>query len=146
VRRLICDSAAPTRPGSPTRKLPSWWKAIGRERPPDASYRLNPADVAELIDSYRAGAQANELERPFGVYRHTVTALLRRHGVAIRRVGLSPNQVAEACRLYCEGCSLARLAERFGIAGMTIRRCLPMAGVVMRSPNAPRSLSDRHQD
>ncbi len=52
-----------------------------------------------------------------------------------RQVGLNAGQVAEACRLYAEGWSLARLANRYDVTDMTVRRNLLLAGVVMRSPH-----------
>jgi hypothetical protein len=97
--------------------------------------RLQPAAVAELIDRYGAGAPANELARQFGVHRHKVAALLQRHGVGLRTVGISEDQVIDAPRLFREGWSLARLGDKFGVADMTVRRYLLLAGVVMRSPN-----------
>ena len=51
------------------------------------------------------------------------------------KVGLSPDQVVDACRLYREGWSLARLGQKFCVDDMTVRRYLLLAGVVMRSPN-----------
>ena len=75
----------------------------------------------------------------FGGHRATVTAVLQRLGVEPRQSGLSNEQVADACRLYPEGWSLARLAERYNVDDMTVRRYLLLAGVVMRSPNERRS-------
>jgi hypothetical protein len=43
-------------------------------------------------------------------------------------------QVAEACRLYPDGQSLACLAERYGVDDMA-GRYLHLAGVVIRSPH-----------
>jgi hypothetical protein len=43
---------------------------------------------------------------------------------------LTDEQVAEACRLYPEGWSLARLAERFDVDDMTVRRYLLLAGAI----------------
>jgi hypothetical protein len=71
----------------------------------------------------------------FGIHRATVAAVLRRLGVEPRKKGLSDERVAEACRLYFEGWSLARLAERYDVTDMTVRRYLLLAGVVMRSPH-----------
>jgi hypothetical protein len=67
-----------------------------------------------------------------------VTAILHRLDVDLRQRGLTDEQVAEACRLYPEGWSLARLAERYDVDDMTVRRYLLLAGVVMRSPHERR--------
>jgi hypothetical protein len=97
--------------------------------------RLDASATAELIDAYRAGARIKDLARQFDVHRTTVPSLLARHGVELRPVGLSPDQVSDAARLYRDGWSLARLGEKFGVDDMTVRRYLLLAGAVMRSPH-----------
>ena len=64
--------------------------------------------------------------------------LLLRHDVELRPVGLSPNQIHSAARLYRDGLSLARLGETFRVDDMTVRRYLLLAGVMMRSVNQRR--------
>jgi hypothetical protein len=61
-----------------------------------------------------------------------VTTILQRLGVELRQKGLSDEEVGEACRLYPEGWSLVRLAERYDVTDTTVRRYLLLAGVVMR--------------
>jgi DNA-binding IclR family transcriptional regulator len=85
--------------------------------------------------AYRAGKATKELADRFGLHRATVTNILHRLGVEPRQFGLSDEEVAEGCRLYPEGWSLARLADRYGVDDMTVRRYLLQAGVVMRSPH-----------
>jgi hypothetical protein len=84
---------------------PMWWTAtevVGR--------------LAILIDPLRRVPSGNgdqgRLAERFGIHRSTVTAVLQRHGVELHQVGLSDEEVAEACRLYPDGWSLAGLAER----------------------------------
>nr|WP_275402613.1 helix-turn-helix domain-containing protein [Streptomyces sp. SID13031] len=55
-------------------------------------------------------------------------------GVTIRPRGLTPDQVAEAARLYEEGCSSARIGERLGFNGQTIGTTLRKLGVRIRDP------------
>jgi hypothetical protein len=71
----------------------------------------------------------------YGVQRLTVSPLLRRLNVELRQVGQHDDKVAEACRLYPECWSLVRLADRSGVDDMTVRRCLLLAGVIMRPPH-----------
>jgi DNA-binding transcriptional regulator LsrR (DeoR family) len=97
--------------------------------------RLDARQVAELAAAYSSGQTIKELATRYGVHRVTVRALLQRHGVERRQVGLTDAQAAEACRLYPEGWSLARLAKRYDVHDMTVRRYLLLAGVVMRSPH-----------
>jgi hypothetical protein len=111
-----------------------------RQRLPyrQSQVRLGPQQANALAVAYRAGKATKELAEWFGIHRATVTAVLQRLGVEPRHSGLSDEQVAEACRLYPEGWSLARLAERYDATDMTVRRYLLLAGVVMRSPHERR--------
>jgi predicted DNA-binding protein (UPF0251 family) len=113
-----------------------------RPAPRRAQVRLEPDQINALAVAYREGKAVKELARNFGVHRTTVTAILERSGVELRLAGLSNGQVAEACRLYPEGWSLARLADRYSVSDMTVRRYLLLAGVVMRSRRGRLKLPD----
>jgi Sigma-70, region 4 len=108
-----------------------------RDRPAlrQTQTRLDPYQSNALAMAYRDGKTIKELACAFGVHRVTVASLLRRHGVELREIGLTDMEVAEACRLYPDGWSLARLADRYDVDDMTVRRYLLLAGVVMRSPH-----------
>jgi hypothetical protein len=107
------------------------WRPVSRQ----TQIRLDPNKANALAEAYRDGQTIKELAGTFGVHRVTVSALLQRHGVERRQVGLTDEQTAEACRLYPEGWSLARLGERYDVDDMTVRRYLLLAGVVMRLPH-----------
>jgi hypothetical protein len=61
--------------------------------------------------------------------------MLQRFHVELRQRGLSASDVTTAAHLYAQGWSLARLAERYDVDDMTVRRYLLLAGVVMGSPH-----------
>ena len=103
-------------------------------------HRLDRTAIAQLVARYLGGSPIKDLATEFGVHRTTIATLLRRQRVELRQVGLNERQIEEACRLYRDGCSLAKLAGRFGVDNMTVRRYLTLAGVVMRSPNERREL------
>jgi hypothetical protein len=65
-------------------------------------------EVTELIKEYEQQATVKELAQRFGIHRLTVSALLKRHGIELRPIGLTDEQVADACHLYPAGRSLAR--------------------------------------
>ena len=69
--RLLCDVAAAA---STTRRARS-----AQQRPRQRQYRLNQAQVAELIAAYRQQKSIKELARRYDVHRSTVSALLDRH-------------------------------------------------------------------
>jgi transposase-like protein len=97
--------------------------------------RLRPHEVAQLIVGYESGAGMSDLAREFGIHRATVSVLLAREGVKPRKVGLTVEEITRACQLYRERSSLAKIGQKFGVDGMTVRRALLLSGVVMRSPN-----------
>jgi hypothetical protein len=95
--------------------------------------RLSMAVVTELIKAYERQETVKELAKRFGIHRATVTALLRRHGVVLRRPGLASDDIPAAASLYRQGWSCARLGERFGVDAATAWRALCSAGIAMRS-------------
>jgi hypothetical protein len=98
--------------------------------------RLAHADQTELVQAYVAGANMKDLAAAHGIHRVTASEIIRRAGVPTRQRGLDPGQVDRAVRLYGEGWSLARLGQRFEVAGTTVWRALRGRGVVMRPPHA----------
>lgn len=98
--------------------------AEGPKRPKQHHRRLSQAEVFELIAAYGEQLSIKELAQRFGIHRVTVTALLRRHGVVLRRAGLEREEIIMARRLYVQGWSLSRLGERFGVDAATVWRAL----------------------
>jgi len=88
--------------------------------------------VRQLIERYQSGATVYELGDQFGIERRTVSAILHRHGVPMRRRGLSEEQIDDAVRLYNQGWSLARIAARMDVAAGTVRQRLHERGVPIR--------------
>jgi DNA-directed RNA polymerase specialized sigma24 family protein len=85
--------------------------------------------------AYRDGQTIKEVAVGYGIHRTTVTALLSRQGVKLRRTGLTSEEIPEVALLYKEGWSLARLGARFDVNAATVWRALREAGIAMRSPN-----------
>lgn len=75
-----------------------------------------------------------DLAAEYGVQRTAVRACLDRLGVPLRRAGVPPGEEAEVIRLYRDGRSLVRLAEKFGCNLSTVQRVLIEAGVARREP------------
>jgi hypothetical protein len=88
--------------------------------------------------SYGQDEPIKELAQRFGIHRMTVTELLRRHGVELRRAGLAPKEIAAAAHFYRQGWSLARLGAKYGVDPATVWRALLAADVIMRSPSLRR--------
>ena len=106
----------------------------GSKRPRQHHRRLGPAEVAELSEEYQQGVSIKRLAQRFGVHRVTVTALLHRHGVELRRAGLTSDHAAAASKLHADGWSMAKVGRKFGVDAATVWRALRASGVAMRSP------------
>ncbi len=87
-----------------------------------------------MVAEYQAGAAMKVLAQSWGLHRTTVAAQLRRAGVSLRRQGVPDERLAEAVRLYGEGWSCQRLAERYDCDDETVRQTLKRAGVRLRVP------------
>ena len=106
-------------------------KAV-RER--QVQRRLTAEQVDQLRSEYRAGASMKDLAKQWRLHRTTVAAHLRRGGVALRRQGVPDARLSEAVRLYGEGWSCQRLAERHSCDDETVRQALKRAGGPLRAP------------
>jgi DNA-directed RNA polymerase specialized sigma24 family protein len=96
--------------------------------------KLSPAEVAELVDAYKAGASQRELTRRFDLHEQTVRAHLRREGVSLRPLrALTEMQEVEVVRLYAEGMwTLGEVADKFGVSEGAVRNVLVRRGVERR--------------
>jgi hypothetical protein len=75
-----------------------------------------------------------ELATRFGIERRTVSNILHRHGVPMRRRGLSPDQVDTAIHLYKLGWSRARVGNHLGVGHTTFLAALRRHGIPTRDP------------
>jgi transposase len=94
--------------------------------------RLEAEAVSELIQRYQAGETVYQLSEEFDVHRQTVSAILKRSGVRLRRSRLRENEVNRAIELYARGLSLVQVAGQIGRTASTIRRVLRDQGVPTR--------------
>jgi hypothetical protein len=102
--------------------------------------QLDTQQVAQLIADYQSGATVYQLGDRFGIERRTVSNILRRHGVPMRRRSLTSEQVDEAIHLYRLGWSLARVGDHLGVYHTTVLNKLRERGVPRRNAHGrPRS-------
>ncbi|WP_433622944.1 hypothetical protein [Nocardia sp. CA-120079] len=99
---------------------------------PRQTRQLDQDHIQMLIHDYVAGATTYELSNRLGVDRRTISAILHRHDVPIRRRGLSPDQTDEAIRLYRLGWSLVRVGQHFAVDPTTVLNRLRQRGVRTR--------------
>ena len=58
--------------------------------------------------------------------------MLREQGIAIRRQGLTQEQVSKAAGLYAKGRSLAWLGARYNVSHTTVAAALRRKGIQLR--------------
>jgi hypothetical protein len=85
---------------------------------------LSAEDLADVIAKYESGATTSELGAMYRVSKSRISAVLRQHGVNLRRQGLTNEQAREAGDFYNTGRSLAWLGARYGISNTTASRIL----------------------
>lgn len=103
-----------------------------RAQSPGRAKQLQEEQAQKLIAAYEAGATVYQLGRQFGIARQTVSKILHRHGVPMRRAGLTSGQIEEAARLYEGGWSLAQVGMHLEVSSDTVRNRLLERGVRMR--------------
>ncbi|WP_217697498.1 hypothetical protein [Nocardia donostiensis] len=120
---------APTAIGAKS-SLPA---SIPADHPPQQrAGRLDPDQIQTLIQDYLAGATTYDLDDRFGIDRRTVSAILHRHSIPMRRRGLSPQQVDQAIGLYTPGWSLAKVARHLAVDPTTVLNRLRERGIRTR--------------
>src|SRR5213078_3480752 len=70
---------------------------------------------ADIIARFTSGATTAELASVYRVSKSRISAVLRDHGVTLRRQGLTEQQAREAADFYVAGRSVAWLASRYGV-------------------------------
>ena len=88
----------------------------------DSDHQPGHDHAQQVIAGYQAGATVYELGDQFGIDRKTVSRILQRHNIPMRRTGLSADQVDEAVRLHENGWSTAQIAEHLDSAQRTVQR------------------------
>lgn len=89
-------------------------------RKPTTQPRLSDEKVGQIVASYEAGKTVYELAVEYAYHRVTISAVLKRQGVALRRASPTPAQIDEMVRLYESGLSLARVGEQFAMNASTV--------------------------
>ncbi|WP_454173149.1 hypothetical protein [Microbacterium maritypicum] len=102
-----------------------------RERKPQP--HISEARADQIVEAYMAGGTVYDLAREFDCHRVTISAVLKRRGVTLRRLSPSDEQVSEMIRLYESGLSLSKVGERLGFNATTVLHRLRAAGHTSRS-------------
>ena len=95
--------------------------------------RITGEEADAVVAGYRAGKSVYELATEHSCHRTTISGILKRSGVTMRRTPAREDQILEMVRLYESGLSLARVSERVGFSDKTVHHYLRERGVRMRN-------------
>src|SRR5690606_19189074 len=112
----------------PVRELPQ--ANGGRKR--TTQQRLSDEKVSQIVTAYETEKTVYELAAEYGCHRVTISAVLKRQGVALRRTSPTAEQIDEMVRLYESGLSLARIGEQFAMNASTVLAHLRNTAVTTR--------------
>lgn len=107
------------------------WESSIRAHRQD-QHRLSPTSVEDLVKGYSSGSTVYELASRFDIRRQTVSKILMREGISLRRQPLTQDQVQTAQELYSAGLSCQSIAELLECNNGTVRLALVKAGTKMR--------------
>ncbi|GAB2523805.1 hypothetical protein GCM10027064_21560 [Microbacterium petrolearium] len=95
--------------------------------------RLSDEKIGQIVSAYETGKTVYELAAEYGCHRVTISAILKRRGVALRRMPPSDEQVTEMIRLYETGLSLTQVGEHLGFSATTVLHRIRAAGRTTRN-------------
>ena len=82
--------------------------------------RLSDDRCQQVVTEYSAGLTTYELAAKYGCHRATISEILKRADVSLRRSSPTSDQVNEMVRLYADGLSLAAVGERLDFSARTV--------------------------
>jgi len=94
--------------------------------------RFGKSGIAQLCKDYEAGKSARQLAAKYHISKTSVQRLLQKHGISLRRQGLTPDQLQRATELYQAGKSIPEVSEAMALSQNVVYYGLKQAGVVMR--------------
>lgn len=95
--------------------------------------RVSDEQTVRIVEGYKAGRTVYELAAEFGYNRVTISAVLKRQSIALRRTSPTPQQIDEMTRLYESGLSLAAVGKQLGFNASTVLARLRAVGIKTRA-------------
>lgn len=97
--------------------------------------RVSPEKATRIVEGYKAGKTVYELADEHRINPVTVSEVLKREGVKLRRQPPTDDQIRQMTHLYESGVSLKKVGDRLGFNATTIHSNLRKAGVKNRDSN-----------
>ena len=96
--------------------------------------RLSDEEISLLIAAYKDGKSTYDLARQFGCHRLTVSAILKRHGVAVSKCRERKKlDTEEVIALYQNMHNAKQIADKYKVHPQVVIRLLRANGVRIRS-------------
>lgn len=148
MRLSSCNTEQLTTVATEVRRLHKISHPLGEQDNAPASVLETPGyrfvtgkEAAEIVRLYVTGITATDVGEKTGRPLRTVTDVLRRHGVEIRRQFSRVNvDCSEIERLYRSGQSIRKIATQLGVSKSTVGKQLANAGVPLRSKSEAATL------
>lgn len=141
VRLSSCNTELLTTVATAVKRFHKIFHPLQEQDPTPTSAHETPGyrfvtgkEAAEIVRLYATGISATEVGEKTGRPLRTVTDVLRRQGVEIRRQFSRVDvDCSEIERLYRSGQSIRKIAEVLGVSKSTVSENLASAGVALRS-------------
>jgi DNA-directed RNA polymerase specialized sigma24 family protein len=93
---------------------------------------MDPTEIDDLAEAYKAGTSIKDLADEFEVDRSTVLKKLVGMDIPRRRPALDPEQCEQVCRLYEGGMNSTEIGRLFDVSADTVLRALRRARIKIR--------------
>jgi DNA-directed RNA polymerase specialized sigma24 family protein len=112
--------------------VPSGLPNNNPEAPRRFRQTLDPGEIDDLAEAYKAGTSIKDLADRFGIDRSAILKKLQGLDIPRRYPALDPEQCEEVCRLYEGGLNSSEIGQVFDVSADTVLRILRRASVVIR--------------
>ena len=114
--------------------VPSGRPNNNSEAPRRFRQTMDPGEIDDLAEAYKAGTSIKDLADEFEIDRSTLMKHLKGMDIPRRYPALDPAQSEEACRLYQSGLTSTEVGNLFRVSADTVLRTLRRSGVEVRRP------------
>lgn len=112
--------------------VPSGLPNNNSEAPRRFRQTMNPDEIDDLAEAYKAGTPINVLADEFEIDRSTVLKHLQGMDIPRRYPALDPEQCQEVCRLYVAGLDSSEIGQMFDVSADTVLHALRRGGIEIR--------------
>lgn len=97
-------------------------------------HELQQGTAEQVLTAYRAGYLVKDIAEELGIHRQTVYRIVDRAEQPLRRSipRMDDRLQRQACDLYLDGLSLAKISAKIGVPATTVKRALLANGVELR--------------